>query len=188
MLSVLEEKNNSAENNVETVNENGERMLCLKANRTYTFNISERGYMYYSKTISLGKSNSISNPFEFNIGLEPIEVGSEIDLHNIYYETNSFAILPVSESELSRIVTFLNNNNGLIVEIQGHTDSSGDSENNMLLSESRAKSVVDYLVAKGIESSRLKHSGYGDTVPIASNETEEGRQLNRRTTIKIIEK
>ena len=74
------------------------------------------------------------------------------------------------------------------MEIQGHTDSSGDSENNMLLSESRAKSVVDYLVAKGIESSRLKHSGYGDTVPIASNETEEGRQLNRRTTIKIIEK
>jgi outer membrane protein OmpA-like peptidoglycan-associated protein len=180
--------NRNADNTFESVNENGERMLCLKANRSYTFSVSEIGFMFFSKTISLDKSNTISNPLNFLIELEPIEVGSEIDLYNIYYETNSYAILPNSKSELNRLVLFLKSNNKLKVEIQGHTDSSGNSENNMILSKNRAKSVVDYLVENGINSSRLKYNGYGDTVPVASNETEEGRQLNRRTTIKIIEK
>lgn len=187
-IEVVEQNNKSAENIFESVNEKGERMLCLKANRKYTFNISEKGFMFYSKSVLPDKSNSISNPLVFNIGLEPIEIGSEIDLYNIYYETNSFAILPNSEFELNRLILFLNSNNGLKVEIQGHTDSSGNPDDNMQLSKSRAKSVVDYLVEKGVNSSMLQHSGYGDTLPIATNETVEGRTLNRRTTIKIIEK
>ncbi len=187
-VEIADDNNRTAENIFESVNENGERMLCLKANRKYTFTVSEKGFMFYSKSISFDKSNSISNPFELNIYLEPIEIGSEIDLYNIYYETNSYAILPTSESELNRLVLFLNNNSKLKVEIQGHTDSSGNAENNMQLSKSRANSVVDYLVEKGIDSSRLKHNGYGDTLPVAGNDTEEGRQLNRRTTVKIIEK
>ena len=187
-IEITDDNNRIAEKIFESVNENGERMLCLKANHKYTFTVSEKGFMFYSKSISFDKSNSISNPFEFNIDLEPIEIGSEIDLYNIYYETNSYAILPTSESELNRLVLFLNNNSKLKVEIQGHTDSSGNAEDNMQLSKSRANSVVDYLVEKGIDSSRLKHNGYGDTVPVAGNDTEEGRQLNRRTTVKIIEK
>jgi len=182
------DNNRNTDNTFESVNENGERMLCLKANRSYTFSVSEIGFMYFSKTVLFDKSNSISNPLDFNIELEPIEIGSEIDLYNIYYETNSYAILPNSESELNRLVMFLKNNSGLKVEIQGHTDSSGNSENNMTLSKERAKSVLDYLVEKGVNSSMLIHSGYGDTQPIATNETIEGRTLNRRTTIKIIEK
>ncbi len=187
-IEIVEQNNTTAEKEFESVNEDGELLLCLKANRSYQFSISEKGYMFYSQTVALDKSNSISNPLEFNIELEPIEIGTEINLYNIYYETNSYAILPESESELNRLVLFLNNNKGVKLEIQGHTDSSGNSENNMQLSKSRAKSVVDYLVEKGINSSVLKYIGYGDTVPIASNETEEGRRLNRRTTIKIIEK
>ena len=182
------DNNRNADNTLESIDENGERMLCLKANHNYTFNISEKGFMFYSKSVSLDKTNSISNPLNFNIELEPIVIGSEIDLYNIYYETNSFAILPNSESELNRLVLFLNNNNKLKVEIQGHTDSSGNAENNMQLSKSRANSVVDYLVGKGINRARLIHNGYGDTRPVASNETEEGMRLNRRTTVKIVEK
>jgi len=187
-IEVVDLNNSSAENIFETVNEKGELVLCLKANRSYAFNISEKGFLFYSKSVLFDKSNSISNPLDFNIELEPIEIGSEIDLYNIYYETNSYAILQNSESELNRLVLFLKDNSGLKVEIQGHTDSSGNSENNMQLSKSRAKSVVDYLVEKGVNSSMLIYGGYGDTVPIATNETVEGRTLNRRTTIKIIEK
>ena len=74
------------------------------------------------------------------------------------------------------------------MEIQGHTDSSGNPESNLELSKLRAKSVVDYLVENGIAGSRLQSEGYGDTKPVATNETVEGRRLNRRTTIKIIAK
>lgn len=143
--------------------------------------------MFFSKFLNQGKVNSISEPQVLDIELQPIEIGAEVQLYNIYYETDSFRILPQSESELQNLVTFMKNNNKLKIEIQGHTDSSGNPENNKILSERRAKSVFDYLVHNGVSVSRLKSTGYGDKVPIASNETPEGRMLNRRTTIKILE-
>ena len=118
--------------------------------------------------------------------LEPVRVGAEMNLYNIYFETDSFTILPESEPELQRLCNFLTNNIGLNVEIQGHTDSSGSFEKNQKLSEQRAQSVVNYLVDSGIQKERLSAKGFGDTVPVKSNETVEGRRQNRRTTIKII--
>ena len=76
-------------------------------------------------------------------------------------------------------------NKGLIVQVQGHTDNTGSDKFNDKLSEQRAKSVVEYLTGKGISGNRLKYKGYGRHKPVASNDNEEGRQLNRRTTIKI---
>jgi outer membrane protein OmpA-like peptidoglycan-associated protein len=168
--------------------ENGEAMFYVMLNRNYAFTVAEPGYLYTSKFVNQGKTNSIGNPEVLEIELEPIEIGAEVQLYNIYFETDSFRILAQSESELQNLVTFLTNNGDLKVEIQGHTDSSGNAENNKQLSERRAKSVVDYLVKNGIPINRLKFGGYGDKVPIASNETPEGRMLNRRTTIKILEK
>ncbi len=187
-IEIVDETYNPAKKQLERVDENGKLLLGLKANRKFTFNVSAKNYMVYSQTVLLGQPNSVSENFEMKIALTPIEVGSVVDLYNIYFETNSFAILPNSESELDRVVKFLNSNKKLIVEIQGHTDSSGNAANNLSLSEQRAKAVVDYLAEKGIAGTRLKYKGYGDTQPIASNNTEEGRQRNRRTTIKIIEK
>jgi len=168
--------------------ESGESMFCLQLNRNYAFKVSEPGYLFYSKFLNQGKVNSLTEPELLDIELQPIEIGAEVQLYSIYYETDSFRILPQSEPELQNLVSFLKNNSELKIEIQGHTDSSGNAENNKLLSERRAKSVADYLTSKGIKISRLKSGGYGDKVPIASNETAEGRMLNRRTTIKIIEK
>jgi outer membrane protein OmpA-like peptidoglycan-associated protein len=76
----------------------------------------------------------------------------------------------------------------LKIELGSHTDSKGSDEYNMRLSENRSKSVVDYLISKGISSSRLVAKGYGETKPIDTNDTEEGRQNNRRTEFKILEK
>lgn len=78
------------------------------------------------------------------------------------------------------------NNSYLKIEIQGHTDNSGNKIENQKLSELRAKSVLEYLVLKGIDISRLESKGYGESKPVTSNETIEGRKLNRRTTVKII--
>jgi outer membrane protein OmpA-like peptidoglycan-associated protein len=73
------------------------------------------------------------------------------------------------------------------MEIGGHTDSTGSHEHNMVLSEKRALSVVNYLINKGIEKERLKYKGYGNSIPVGDNNTEEGRQLNRRTEAKILD-
>jgi outer membrane protein OmpA-like peptidoglycan-associated protein len=108
-----------------------------------------------------------------------------MNLYNIYFETDSFRILSASEPELTKLTIFLKNNPQLGVEIQGHTDNTGRPEFNLTLSELRAKSVVEYLVLNGIASSRLQYKGFGETRPVTKNETEEGRSLNRRTTIKI---
>ena len=173
---------------MEKADENGEIMLCLPLSRNYAFNVSEKGFLFYSKSILLANSNTLTDPYILDIELIPIEIGAEMDLYNIYYETDSFNILSESEPELQKLVSFLQNNGDLKVEIQGHTDSSGNAENNKQLSQLRAKSVVDSLVTNGIQILRLSYEGYGDTVPISTNETIEGRRENRRTTIKIIEK
>jgi outer membrane protein OmpA-like peptidoglycan-associated protein len=173
---------------MEKADEKGEIMMALPLGRNYAFNVSEPGFLFFSESFLLADTNSVADPINLNIELEPIEIGAQMELYNIYYQTDSFAILPESEPELQTLVSFLTNNSKLKVEIQGHTDSSGNSNSNKVLSEKRAKSVVEYLVENGIEMNRLTSLGYGDTVPIASNETVDGRKLNRRTTIKIIEK
>jgi len=78
-------------------------------------------------------------------------------------------------------------NPGLVIEIGGHTDDQGSESHNLILSEQRAGAVVSYLIANGISSGRLKSKGYGFSVPLTDNSTEEGRAMNRRTEFRIIE-
>lgn len=106
-------------------------------------------------------------------------------LYNIYFETDSFRILPESEPELQKLTQFLKDNPLLKVEIQGHTDNTGLEDKNLVLSEKRAHSVVEYLVENKIDNNRLSWRGYGEKRPVAENETPEGRRMNRRTTIRI---
>ncbi|WP_167618129.1 OmpA family protein [Maribellus sediminis] len=173
---------------IQRADEKGEVVLALPLRRNYAFNVSEDGFLFYSQSMQLANANDLTDPIILNIELEPIELGAQMELYNIYYETDSFHILPQSEPELQKLVEFLGENPELRVEIQGHTDSSGNPASNLELSKRRAKSVVDYLVEHAIQAGRLQSEGYGDTRPIASNETADGRKQNRRTTIKIIGK
>lgn len=170
---------------VEEADEDGEIMLCLPLSRNYSFTVSEPGYLFYSKSFMLKDAKTLVDPLALNIELEPVEIGAQMNLYNIYYETDSFRILPESEPELQRLTTFLQTNPKLTVEIQGHTDNTGTAERNQELSRLRAKSVVDYLKAKGISPDRLQYKGYGASIPVATNDTPEGRTLNRRTTVLI---
>lgn len=90
--------------------------------------------------------------------------------------------------ELNRLVRLLKENNTLVIQISGHTDNVGTPEHNRILSDNRAKEVVKYLVQNGIDEKRLTAKGFGETQPIAPNDTEEGKALNRRTEFMIIQK
>lgn len=172
----------------ELTDKNGEALLCLPVGNNYAFNVSKDGYLFYSQSFPLKAIKTIEKPYQVDIQLTPVVKGAEMNLYNIYFETDSFSILPESEPELNKLTTFLKNNPSIAVEIQGHTDNSGDSLKNVSLSEKRAKSVADYLLNQGIDKAILKWKGYGENNPVADNKTIEGRSKNRRTTIKILGK
>jgi outer membrane protein OmpA-like peptidoglycan-associated protein len=107
-------------------------------------------------------------------------------LNNILFDFDQATLKPESYVELEKLYNFLVDNPNLVIEIGGHTDSIGTKDYNLILSEKRAKAVYDYLISRNINPQRLRYKGYGDTMPIADNSTEEGRKLNRRTEIKIL--
>ena len=107
-------------------------------------------------------------------------------MKNVFFKTNKFDLLSQSQAELNKLSDFLQDNASMKIELGGHTDDVGDIAKNQILSENRAKEVLDYLVKNGIEESRLAFKGYGASKPIASNDTPEGRQQNRRTDFTII--
>ncbi len=163
----------------------GELLLCLPAGSNYSFSVAKQGYLFYSNTFDLRESRQIYNPYELEITLAPVISGAEMNLYNIYFETDSFRILPESVPELQRLTAFLEENPSLKVEIQGHTDNTGNENKNLVLSEKRAFSVVEYLSENKIDKNRLSWKGYGEKRPVTENETAEGRRMNRRTTVKI---
>jgi outer membrane protein OmpA-like peptidoglycan-associated protein/Tol biopolymer transport system component len=170
----------------EITDSKGEILVCLPAGNDYSFSVSKEGYLFYSNSFNLSVPRQIYNPYDLDILLTPVKEGAEMNLYNIYFETDSFRILPESEPELQKLVDFLKDNSRLEVEIQGHTDDTGTAERNLELSQKRAQSVVEFLVLHGIKKERLEWTGYGQDRPVAENNTEEGRRLNRRTTIKIL--
>lgn len=120
--------------------------------------------------------------------LEKIEKEQPIVLENIFFNYDEAILKPESFDELNKLFTFLEKNKNLKIAIQGHTDSRGNDSYNLKLSTSRAQSVMNFLLEKGIEVERLEASGFGETHPIDTNETLEGRERNRRVEFLILEK
>jgi outer membrane protein OmpA-like peptidoglycan-associated protein len=112
--------------------------------------------------------------------ISKVEKGQSMVLEGIVFETNKATITAASDSILAKVVETLNANPDITVEIQGHTDNKGSDALNTKLSQKRADAVKAYLVKKGIEKKRLTSKGYGSEKPVASNDTDEGRQKNRR--------
>ncbi len=165
--------------------EDGNFLITLPIGYEYSLNINRKGYLFYSDHFSLPE-NTTDSFFKLNVPLQPIEAGASIVLKNIFFGNNETKLQPESEAELNKIVSLLNENPNMKVQISGHTDNVGKKEANQLLSLNRAKSVVNYLVGKGITINRLLPKGFGDTKPVASNDTDEGKSLNRRTEINVV--
>ena len=139
----------------------------------------------------LKQQSSIIDPIEFTIYLVHLEQLAKeevkpIVLNNIFFESGSARLLDKSEYELTQLLQLLRTNHAIKMEIRGHTDNVGKEEDNQLLSEQRAKAIYDYLITKGIEEVRLTYRGFGETLPLATNDSEDGRQKNRRTEFLIL--
>lgn len=164
----------------------GEFFLTLDPHHNYVINVSKNGYLFYSDGLLIKEKTNQLKPYIKNVPLLALSVGNSIVLKNIFFETDKSELKGESHVELNKLIDFLNNNPSLHIEIGGHTDHEGTHEYNKSLSENRAKAVKDYLISNGIQEGRLEYKGYSFDLPISSNDTKEGRALNRRTEFKII--
>jgi outer membrane protein OmpA-like peptidoglycan-associated protein len=142
------------------------------------------GYMFFGKNIDISSDDRYSE-IRLDIELKPIKVGTILDLYNITFEIGRHKLMDESKPELERLVQFLNQNNTVHIQINGHTDATGAKDTKQKLSELRAQSVMSYLVERGVHPGRLTSQGFGMSKPIADESTEEGRQKNRRVEIQI---
>ncbi|HMZ88174.1 MAG TPA: OmpA family protein [Chitinophagales bacterium] len=163
----------------------GEFLIVLPVGFEYGLYVQREGYLFHSENFSL--LNVLPDaPFDINVALQPISQGEILTLKNIFFETASAEILPISEPELNKVVDLMKKNPGMQVRVNGHTDNIGTEIDNQKLSQNRANSVKAYLVSKGIEDARISTMGFGESKPIDTNANEVGRANNRRTEIEIL--
>jgi len=164
----------------------GKFTVILPAGKNYGIAVEASNYLFYSKNIDVPLLNHYLE-IKDTICMERIKVGSSIVLRNVFFDVNKATLRPESEAELERLSEILVHNPTIKIQISGHTDSDGNDDHNLKLSDARAHAVVDYLVnKKSISQDRLSWKGYGETQPVAPNDTPENKQLNRRTEFEIL--
>ena len=165
----------------------GEYVAAVVFRSDYIMTVKKKGYVNESKYISRIDPR-YTKPIDVLVALKPIEVGMSYRLNDIYFEFNSVELPGESKIVIEEFYLFLTENQNLKISIEGHTDNIGNNEDNLILSEQRAKAVFNQLISMGIPASRLEYEGYGESKPVASNATKHGRARNRRTEFVIIEK
>jgi len=163
----------------------GEFLVCLPVGRDYALNASAEGYLFFSENYSIANSTP-DKPYSLDVKLSPLTSGSVIALRNIFFNTASAELLPQSNLELDKLLRLMKANATLRIEVGGHTDNVGADAENQKLSDLRANAVMKYLTSYGIDPTRVTAAGFGETKPVASNDTEEGRAQNRRTEITVL--
>jgi outer membrane protein OmpA-like peptidoglycan-associated protein/tetratricopeptide (TPR) repeat protein len=170
---------------------NGNYSIILPLGKNYGYYIDDPNYYPLSGNIDLTDKNeemNIRKDFVLYSNIEIINEGIAVPLENVFFEFNQYKLKPESFSELNRLIVFLKKSPKMKIEIGGHTDNTGNDEYNKKLSQQRANSVMDYLIQKGIEKESLISTGYGESKPIVSNDTESGKAKNRRVEFKVISK
>jgi outer membrane protein OmpA-like peptidoglycan-associated protein/Tol biopolymer transport system component len=173
----------------------GKYLVSLPGGKNYGIAVKKEGYLFHSDNFVIPNESGFRQ-YEKNVDLKKIEIGQKIVLRNIFFDLSKWSLRNESVNELERLITLMNENPTMKIELSGHTDTRGGLEANRALSENRAKSVVEYLVDHGIEKGRLKFAGYGENQPIHSDSIiyeeksrerrEELHQENRRTEFKVI--
>ncbi len=165
---------------------NGKYVLTLPHGGNYSVSIEIDGYLTHTEDIKVPKKNPF---FELrkDFYLNQLKVGSVLVFNNIFFDFDKALLRKDSDADLKKILDFLLQYPDFKVEISGHTDSKGNDRYNQRLSERRGAAVVKYMIKNGITKERLVAKGYGETKPVAPNETDEGRQFNRRTEMKILD-
>jgi OOP family OmpA-OmpF porin len=163
----------------------GEYQIVLPAGARFGFRGEAPRYYPENVNVDLSGVTAYAERTQ-DLLLVPLEVGSTVRLNNIFFDVNRATLRPESALELDRLADYLRANPTVEVEIGGHTDNTGTDEANRTLSQARARAVAEYLAGKGIAARRVQSRGYGESAPTASNDTDEGRQQNRRVEFKVI--
>lgn len=162
----------------------GKAAIMLREGDKYEFNIKgPKGYAFFNSTVDL---KSETEKRTLDVELKPLKAKTSITLNNISFGPNSADLDELSFAELGRAVMLIQDNPSILVEISAHTDDVGSERYNLKLSERRAESVVSYLVEKGVSVERLVAKGYGESMPLVPNNSEENKTINRRVEFKII--
>ncbi|CAN5403946.1 OmpA family protein [soil metagenome] len=164
--------------------ENGKYELQVGKLGRYLLAGSAEGFV--SATDSVDFNSEELSPLIKDLYLQPIEVGMTVRLKNIFFDFNKTTLKSESFVELNKVVNFLDENPKVEIEIAGHTDNKGSDDYNNTLSQGRSQAVVDYLVSQNIDRNRVTAKGYGESVPIDSNDTEAGRANNRRVEFTVL--
>lgn len=164
-------------NNVETKTPDSNGLIPIDENRSGI--IESKGFM-------TAEFNAFADSLVI-VRMEPLEAGRTIRLDHVLFRRGTASILETSFDELDRVVDMMKVNPEVRILLKGHTDGNGDPVQNLKLSDERASATKKYLVSKGISRKRISSRGFGGTEPIASNESEETRKLNRRVEIEVIE-
>jgi outer membrane protein OmpA-like peptidoglycan-associated protein len=186
--------------------ETGEFMACLPMGKNYALTASKPGYIFHSENFNLMEINPLQKPFILSIVLAklPLPVIEEVKpvntppppvvaekqkafvLKNVFFDTDKADLRSESFAELDKLFLLLAENPSLRIELRGHTDNQGSDTHNLDLSSRRAKAVVTHLTQKGIGNERLQSKGFGESSPVDTNDTVEGRQNNRRTEFVVL--
>jgi OOP family OmpA-OmpF porin len=170
---------------LKTDEEFGEYDVNLPGPGKYLFNVSAEGFLATSDSLIVeetGEDQMLNKNFE----LTELQVGTTVRLDNIYFDFDKTTLRPESFPELEKLVDMMNTNENLEIEISGHTDDKGSDDYNQKLSQGRAEAVREYVVEQGIDGNRISAVGYGESKPETSNDTEEGRQINRRVEFTVL--
>ena len=172
-----------------TLDANGEYKLLLPKNRRFYFLIRNGAFTYFFKDenhITETSKEAIETELEISFQVYQVSKGSSIILHDLNFGSNLFDIIPAHISSLKYLADFLKKHPKIKIQVAGHTDNVGKEEENKILSQKRADSVMNYLVSKeGISQDRINSFGYGPSRPLTTNTTSEGRAINRRTSFII---
>jgi len=165
----------------------GSFKIVLPYDKNYSIRASADKFFAISENLNL--DSMIKAGFKVihkDLYLVPIEIGQIVRLNNVFFDFDKSNLRPESFVELDRVVKLLKDNPAIEIEMSAHTDSYGSDEYNFKLSDSRARSCMEYILSKGIAPNRITSKGYGESQPVATNDTDEGRQLNRRVEFKIL--
>ncbi|RYC67631.1 OmpA family protein [Spirosoma sordidisoli] len=166
----------------------GEYKIVLPYGQKYSMRAVAKNFIAEGDNVDLTQTKGYQEIKGKELKLVPIEVGRSVRLNNIFFDTGKSELRPESGPELDRLVVTFNESPKMVIEVRGHTDNTGSNEINAKLSQDRADAVREYFISKGIEPDRIASKGFGETKPVATNDTDEGRQQNRRVEFVIVKK
>lgn len=172
-------------------NDKGEYYFNIQRGNDYNVSYEAAGYLFQSENINVAKDKTYSELTK-NIILGKITKGAKVVLNNIFFDSGKSTLRKESNVELDKLFKLLNDQANLKIEVGGHTDDKGDDNVNLKLSQARADAVVNYLIIKGADRSRIIAQGYGEAQPLAPNSVggkpnPKNMQINRRVEFKILE-